>query len=400
MYNEYDYLDELLEEAYLEGYYDGYEDDYYIERRTVNTAYGTASRLYNSDKYMAMLNQYQKKWEARHPNATDSEKRAALDTYEKLLKNKKDSNMKVFYRDRKYIVNKEKNKALAKNPNQDVGELEDHFDIETGKKSLRQLPNQNNYRVFNPEGNIPGKNGTPWGNGYRININRDLLNKNRLTMSKKERQEFNKSYITKSVSMAKKKNEKEIRDSNYDLNTKQALQAELAAINKEKEERRAEVEAEARANRRGKLKVNSSRSGSFRTKKFKGSNVNTATVVPGNTTNVTAPVKASATPSSTPTNNGASAQKGFSKKAKIGVGVGAGAVLGGGIGYGIYRHNKKKKEILEELKDPRFRRQHPELVKKYRKALIKQGIKVEAAGYYYDDYDNFDIIDTDYYEVY
>jgi len=84
---------------------------------------------------------------------------------------------------------------------------------------------------------------------------------------------------------------------------------------------------------------------------------------------------------------------------KIGVGVG-GAVVGGGIGYGIYHHNKKKKEILEELKDPRFRRQHPELVKKYRKALIKQGIKVEAAGYYYDDYDNFDIIDTDYYEVY
>jgi len=43
MYNEYDGLDELLEEAYLEGYYDGYEDDYdgyYVERKsTLNPAY-------------------------------------------------------------------------------------------------------------------------------------------------------------------------------------------------------------------------------------------------------------------------------------------------------------------------------------------------------------------------
>ena len=56
-----------------------------------------------------------------------------------------------------------------------------------------------------------------------------------------------------------------------------------------------------------------------------------------------------------------------------------------GGGYALYKHNKKKKAMIEALKDPKFRRQHPELVDKYRKALIKQGIFEEAAGYY-DDY--------------
>ena len=86
-------------------------------------------------------------------------------------------------------------------------------------------------------------------------------------------------------------------------------------------------------------------------------------------------------------------KKSFSKKTKIGAGVVGGGLLAGG-GYALYKHNKKKKEMIEALKNPRFRRQHPELVKKYRKALIKQGIIEEAADYYDD------IIDTDYYEVY
>jgi hypothetical protein len=80
------------------------------------------------------------------------------------------------------------------------------------------------------------------------------------------------------------------------------------------------------------------------------------------------------------------------KKIGVGVGVGAGTLGLAGGGYALYKHNKKKKEMIEALKDPRFRRQHPELVDKYRKALIKQGIIEEAAGYY----DDLNIIDADY----
>ena len=71
------------------------------------------------------------------------------------------------------------------------------------------------------------------------------------------------------------------------------------------------------------------------------------------------------------------------------------AVVGGalaGSGYLLYDKFKTKRQMMELLKDPYFRSQHPELVAKYRKALVKKGIIAESMGYEIDDiYDVYDI---------
>jgi len=72
--------------------------------------------------------------------------------------------------------------------------------------------------------------------------------------------------------------------------------------------------------------------------------------------------------------------------ATAGVGGLIGAFTPMGIAGGVASqlsamHAVKKMATIKALKDPEFRKRHPELVKKYRKRLIKKGIIAESMGY-------------------
>ena len=71
-------------------------------------------------------------------------------------------------------------------------------------------------------------------------------------------------------------------------------------------------------------------------------------------------------------------KKHLSTGTKVGIGLGVGAATVG-AGYGIHRFRKnKREEEIERLKDRRYRKEHPELVKKYHDELVKRRIILEG----------------------